>query len=151
MAREGILVVVQGGALRPADAYAQEQIDILSGSNHTYVARLSKLTGPYREEREGLRGLWWAGCGLLAENSDTPGYLTKRGVSDMILTKLGMVRPSLRGKRIPEPVSLAENAGVDDEEFAIIMEMAQAFVVAKFGWNPWDEWKKQHPLPAMKK
>ncbi len=145
MAREGITVRVERGGLFPLDAYGQEQIDKLPPGE--YVARLSKMTGRYREEREGLRGLWWAGCGLLAENNDVPGYQTKRGASDMILTKLGMVRPSLKGKRIPEPVSLAEDAGIDDEEFKIIMEMAEAFVLAKFGWSPWEEWKKQHPLP----
>ena len=147
MSRPPIFIEVRGGRVSPADAYAQEQLANLPDGR--YNARVSKVTRAGREEREGARGLWWAGCTLLAENSESAAMDTARKAHEHILMGLGFVRPRFRvdGSFTMVPVSTSE-AEMDDEEFAILQEKAREFCVARFGYDPFETWKDQQE--AMK-
>lgn len=147
MSRPPIFIEVRGGRVSAADAYAAEQLSNLPDGQ--YNARLSKMTRAGREEREGLRGLWWAGCTLLAENSDSPLLDTSRKVHEHILMGLGFVRPRFRvdGGFDMVPVSTSESE-MDDGEFVILQEKARAYAIQRWGFDPWLTWVEQQE--AMK-
>lgn len=140
MSRAPITIFCDGGVLRPADAYAQEQIAQLP-MGATFNARLSRITAKGKEEREGLRGLWWAGCDLLAQNTEEPGYYSKRAASDSILDAIGATRRRYRADKTWEniPISLADDA-LPDEEMASLLELARAWCHKHFGFDPWQSW-----------
>lgn len=121
------------------DAYAEQQIDELPNGN--YNARVSRLTGKFKEEREGLRGLWWAGCETLALNVEHKLWDTKRKASDEILKGLGFVRPRFRADKTVDmiPVSIAEDA-MDDEEMTTLLERARPFCIDRWGFDPFQMW-----------
>lgn len=139
MSRPPIFIEVRGGRVSPADAYAAEQLSLLPDGQ--YNARLSKMTRAGREEREGLRGLWWAGCTLVAQNSDSPLLDTSRKVHEQILMGLGFVRPRFRvdGAFDMVPVSTSESE-MDDTEFHLLLEKARSFCHARFGFDPFEAW-----------
>lgn len=142
MSRPPIFIEVRGGRISAADPYAAEQIANLPDGQ--YNARLSKMTRAGREQREGLRGLWWAGCTLVAENSDSPLLDTSRKVHEHILMGLGFVRPRFRvdGAFDMVPVSTSESE-MDDDEFTILQEKARAFALARWDYDPWAVWVEQ--------
>jgi len=147
MTRPPIFVEVQGGRVSAADAYAAEQLANLP--NGRYNMRMAKVTRAGREEREGLRGLWWAAMALLADNSDNAMFDTPRKAHEFILMGLGFVRPRFRvdGAYDMVPVSTSE-AEMDDAEFLILLEKAAAFCVGRLGFDPFQTWKDQQE--AMK-
>lgn len=140
MSRAPIAMICDGLVLRPADAYSQQQIDELP-RGATYNVRVSKLSAHGKEEREGLRGLWWAGCEVLANNVDHKLWDTKRKASDEILKGLGFVRPRFRIDKSVDmiPVSLAEDA-MDDEEMAVLLERARTFCIDRWDFDPFQTW-----------
>lgn len=142
MTRPPIFIEIKGGRVSPADAYAEEQLSQLPDGQ--YNARLSKMTRAGREEREGARGLWWAGCTLVAENSDNPLLDTSRKVHEHILMQLGFVRPRFRidGAFDMVPVSTSESE-MDNIEFAILQEKARPLAVRLWGMDPWQLWVDQ--------
>lgn len=142
MSRPPIFIEVRGGRVSAADAYAAEQLSQLPDGQ--YNARLSRVTRAGREEREGLRGLWWAGCTLMAENSDNAALDTARKVHEALLMGMGFVRPRFRvdGSFDMVPVSTSE-AEMDDGEFAILQERARAYALERWGIDPWQMWVDQ--------
>lgn len=147
MSRPPIFIEVNNGHVSGADAYAQEQLSLLP--NGKYNARLSKMTRAGREEREGLRGLWWAGCTLVSENTENAAWDTPRKVHNAILMGLGFVRPRFRvdGTFEMVPVSTSE-VEMDDSEMAILQEKARPFAINLWGFDPWATWVEQQE--AMK-
>lgn len=146
MSRPPIFIEVRGGRVSPADAYAMEQLSNLPDGQ--YNARLSKMTRAGREEREGLRGLWWGAMTLLAENSDSPLIDTPRKAHEFVLMGLGFVRPRFRvdGGFDMIPVSTSE-AEMMDDEFSTLMEKARAFCIDRFGYDPMAVWvEKQEAM-----
>lgn len=143
MARSAIQLRNWRGVLVPVDDYARETLDKLP-QGAEYYARLSRITRAGREEREGTRGKWWAGLDLLANQQHEAGYLTQRGCHDSILTALGFTRKRhLTGGRFELiPVSTKEGA-MDDEEFDVLQELARAFCMAKFNYDPWEMWEQE--------
>lgn len=148
MSRAPIVLEARGGRLFPGDAWADEQVAQLPDGR--YTARLSKQTRAGREEREAHRALWWAGCTLLAQNSDSPLLDTQRKVHEHILMSLGFVRPRFRvdGGFDMVPVSTSE-AEMDDEEFEILQEKARAYSIQRWGYDIWQAWvdeqERKHP------
>lgn len=143
MARAAIMMRKWRGHFVPVDTYAQQQVDeIPEGKDLSVRASVMSSTG--KTQREGNRGLWWAGLQMLAENSDDLEYDDKRKAHETILRALGYVRPRYRVDNTVEyiPISTAEDA-MDDDEFSILMERAEALIYAKFGWSPWGSWKAE--------
>lgn len=145
MSRAAIYMEFDGRGFVPADAWAQEQMSALKPGTRFNV-RVSRITARGKEEREGLRGLWWAGCELLSQQVDELHYDTKRKASNMILMSLGFVtaKPKADGRVDIVPISTGEDV-LDDEEMHILLERAAAFCVNRFGFDPFDEWKKLQP------
>lgn len=145
MSRAAIYMEFDGRGFVPADAWASEQLSALKPGTRFNV-RVSRITARGKEEREGLRGLWWAGCELLSQQVDELHYDTKRKASNMILMSLGFVtaKPKIGGTVDIVPISMADNV-LDDGEFAILLERAAAFCVNRFGFDPFEMWKDQQP------
>lgn len=139
MSRAPIGMVVDQRGLHPLDGYAQEQLAALPPG--TYNVRFARMTAKYKEEREGMRGLWWAGLELLTQNTERRGYVDKRMAHESILRAVGYTRPRFRidGSFDLIPVSTAEES-MDDAEFAIMQERARAYAVEEFGFDPWEMW-----------
>lgn len=148
MSRAAIYMEFDGRGFVPADAWAQEQLSALKPGTRFNV-RVSRITARGKEEREGLRGLWWAGCELLSQQVDELHYDTKRKASNMILMSLGFVtaKPKADGRVDIVPISTGEDV-LDDEEMHILLERAAAFCVNRFGFDPFDAWKAQQPQKA---
>lgn len=142
MARAPIFISVQGGRLIGGDAYAAQQISELPDGD--YFARFSKLTRAGRDEREGMRGLWFAGLKLLSDNTDDPRYDTPEKAYHNIRIDLGFSRPRYRRDGSVEmvPTSTADD-NMDDEEMAVLQEKAQEFWMRREGWDPWESWKAE--------
>ena len=142
MSRAPIGMTIDERGLHPLDGYAQEQLAALPPG--TYNVRFARMTGKYKEEREGMRGLWWAGCDLLAQNTEQWGYADRRQAHETILRGIGYTRPRYRADGSFEliPVSTAEEA-MDDAEFAIMQERARAFAVREHGFDPWAMWVEE--------
>lgn len=140
MSRAPILIRVELGRLVPVDAYAQQQVDEL-GDGKEFNARLSRITATGREEREGLRGMWFAGLKLLSENTDDPRYNTPEKAYRNIRLDLGFSRPRHRidGSVEMVPVSTADD-NMDDEEMAALQELARGYCQQKFGFDPFQMW-----------
>lgn len=147
MSRPPIVIEVRGGRMAPGDQWAEEQIAALPDGR--YTARLSKQTRAGREEREGIRGLWWAGCHLLSENTEDASADTARKAHEQILMGLGFVRPRFRvdGSFEMVPVSTSESEMADDEA-AILQEKARPYAIRRWGFDPWLAWtEQQEKLP----
>lgn len=139
MSRAPIAVEVRGGRILPGDAWSEEQLAALPDGR--YSARLSKQTKAGREEREAHRALWWAGCTLLSQNTESPLLDTPRKVHEHILMGLGFVRPRFRvdGSFDMVPVSTSE-AEMPDDEFEILQEKARAYSEQRWGYDIWRAW-----------
>ena len=132
-----IVVRFDGSVLRPADAFAQEQLDGLP--RNTDLSIEPKLvTG------SGQRRLYWAGLGLLAQNIEDDRWPTSRHLSNMLLTTLGYVDIAWRmdGSYYLTPNSLAVD-NMEEPEFLAYFERARAEVVKRFEWDPWEAWKDE--------
>jgi len=125
--------------LHAMDQYAHQQIEELPPG--TYSVRCSRMTAKYKTEREGMRGLWWAGCDLLSKNTEQKGFATKRAASDEILIGIDLTRKRYRIDKTwePIPVSLAEES-MDDEEMATVIELGRAYCMDRFRFDPFKMW-----------
>jgi hypothetical protein len=139
MSRAPIGMVVDERGLHPLDGYAQEQLAALPPG--TYNVRFARMTAKYKEEREGMRGLWWAGLEVLANNTERRGYADKRQAHESILRAIGYTRPRYRMDHSFEliPISTAEES-MDDAEFAIMQERARTYCIDEHGFDPWETW-----------
>lgn len=147
MSRAPIGMTIDQRGLFPLDAYAQEQLAALPPG--TYSVRFARMTARGKTEREGLRGLWWAGCEMLSQNVEHRLWDTKRKASDQILIGLGFVRPRFRIDKTVDmiPVSLAEDA-MDDEEMIVLLERGRTFCIDRWGFDPFEMWTNEQD--AMK-
>lgn len=143
MARPAIMMRKDRGKLVGVDAYSLQQIDALPEGKELSV-RVSVMSSTGKTEREGARGLWWGGLGVLCENVEDQRYDTPRKAHDEILRGLGFVRPRWRidGSVTMDPVSTADGA-MDDDEFSVLQERARAFVLDRIGFDPWEMWKAE--------
>lgn len=150
MSQAPIFVRVERGGLMPLDSYAAQQLSKLQPGAE-YSARLSRITRTGREEREGMRGRWWAGLALLAESTEDMAYDTPRKAHEAILMGLKYVRPRFRidGSFDMVPVSTSD-AAMDDGEFSILQERARAFCEAKFGFDPFAAWEAEQDAKKAK-
>lgn len=139
MSRAPIAIEARGGRILPGDAWSEEQFAQLPDGR--YTMRLSKQTRAGREEREAHRALWWAGCTLLSQNTESPLLDTPRKVHEHILMGLGFVRPRFRvdGGFDMVPVSTSEAEMLDDE-FDILQEKARAYSEQRWGYDIWRAW-----------
>lgn len=142
MSRAPIGMTIDHRGLHALDAYSQEQLAALP--HGTYNVRFAKMTGKYKEEREGMRGLWWAGLELLVNNTERRGYADKRQAHETILRAIGYTRPRFRADHSFEliPISTSEES-MDDAEFAIMQERARAFCMEEHGFDPFEMWKEE--------
>ncbi len=148
MARAAIMMRKWKGRLVPADAYAQQQTDELPEGKELSV-RVSVMSSTGKTQREGMRGLWFGGLELLAQNTDDMSYDSKDKAYHQIRVDLGYTRKRFRidGTYEEIPISTSEES-MPDEEFQVLMERAQAFVEATMGWNPWQVWKQEKDAEA---
>lgn len=142
MSRSPIGMTIDHRGLHALDGYAQEQLAALP--HGTYNVRFAKMTGKYKEQREGLRGLWFAGCELLSQNTEQDGFATKRAASNSLLVGMKMTRRKYHNDKTwePIPISLSED-NLDDEEMLTILEMARAYCLDRFGFDPFEMWKQE--------
>ncbi len=146
MSRAPIYVYCDGRTLRPVDAYAAEQLQKLHEElpKGEFFARLSRLTAKGKDERQGIRGLWWAGVNLLAESVEDPAWDTPRKAHERILEGLGYVRPRWRANGSLELVVVSTTEeNMDDEEAQVLQERARPMVLQKWGFDPWQKWVDQ--------
>ncbi len=147
MSRAPIMFTVNNGRLSPGDVYAEQQISELP--NGTYSARFSRMTAKFKTEREGLRGLWFAGLKLLSENTEDIRYDTPAKAYHNIRIDLGFVRPRWRVDGSVEMVPMStSDESMDDEEMIVLLERAATHCVGRFGFDPFQTWKDQQE--AMK-
>ncbi len=149
MSRAPIAMEKVSGRLVGIDSYARQQIDDLPTGKALSV-RVSVMSSSGKTQREGMRGLWWAGCDLLSQQVDELHYDTRRKASNMILMSLGFVtaKPKADGRVDIVPISTGEDV-LDDEEMQILLERAAAFCIQRFGFDPFQSWKDQQPkMPA---
>lgn len=132
-----IAVISDGRVLRPADAYAAEQIDALP--------RGDRLNARITQERSpGKLALYWAGLGLLSENlseEHQARWPTARKLHNMLMEAHGYVEQIWRidGTFRLVPDSIAMN-NMEEAEFEQYREQARGFVVRNFGFDPWEMW-----------
>lgn len=140
MSRSPIAMEKRGGRLVPIDAYASEQVDLLP-EGKTLSVRVSVMTAKGKTEREGNRGLMWAGINLLADNTDSVLLNSPRKAYEYMLTALGYVRPRFRidGSYDMIPMSTSEEA-MDDSEHALCLERMRAWSVQHLGVDYWQSW-----------
>lgn len=143
MSRSPILMRKDRGKLVGVDAYSLQQIDALPEGKELSV-RVSVMSSTGKTEREGARGLLWAGINLLAENSDSPLMDSPRKAYEYLLSVLGYVRPRFRVDGTYEmiPMSTSEEA-MDDTEHALLLERMRAWSVEHLGTDWWQAWKDQ--------
>lgn len=149
--------------LAPADAYSQELINGLKPGK-TYKVEIKE------DRSRGTLNLYWAGVGLLVNNYSGPGggliqvngrrynpaalWPTSRKYHQMLMKATGHVeRVYWIDRSLPggigwrdEVDSIALEA-MEEDEFNAYFEQAQAITFSLFDWNPWDQWKLDHPLP----
>lgn len=140
MARTKIYITIdQNGRIGPGDAYGAEQLSTLPRGD--YFVTFSKLTARGRDERDGLRGLWFAGLKLLSENTEDPRYDTPEKCYANIRIDLGYSRPRWRRDGTVEMVPIStSDAAFPDEEMHTLQERAREFCLRRFGYDPWLVW-----------
>lgn len=126
----------RGTALHPTDPWSLERIC-------AYPERTPLGVTVTSARRRGKNAIYWAGLALLVDNIEDEHFPTSRKLHDGILDELRMITRIWRidGTFIEVPDSIAFDA-MDDPEFEIFFEKAQALIVARWGWSPFDAWLK---------
>lgn len=126
MATEVMLTISQGGNPFGATASDAETLASLAGS--TYRAVLTQPRGRSLSQM----GLWWAMCGLIADNH--PADLTKENVSDTLKIECGHanVWQDCTGLYRRSPKSIAFNA-MSGEDFSKLLDLALVKAGPLFG------------------
>lgn len=147
-AKAPIAVISYGKFLKPADAWASEQIDALP--------RNKRLNARITEQRSlGALGWYWAGLALLVDNLDdaeATRWPTSRKMHKLILEELGYFEKVYRidGSFRTEVDSIAFDE-MDEPEFRIVFEKARAFVLKHWGWDPWQTWMDEREAQKVRK
>ncbi len=149
MSKAPIAMRWNGRGFEPMDSYSEEQCAALQMGE--YSVRVSRLTRTGREERDGLRGLWWGGLTVLADNTEDWRFNEKRKAHDSIMIAIGYSRPRFRidGKFDMIPISTSDES-MDDDEFRVVMERGETYILDQIGWSPWERWKEEHPSERHK-
>lgn len=135
----------RGSTLVPVDGWGEEQLrEIPEGKD------LNVTTTEARGEKSPRRkaqNWYWAGLGLLTENVDETKWPTARKLHKLIMQELGYTTRFYRidGTYKEEVDSIAIDEMLD-EEFMAYFERARTWVIANFGSEPWDEWKKRKDM-----
>jgi hypothetical protein len=119
MATEAMVTVGPDGRISGATASDAETLADLAGGTYRCV-----LTTP-RGRSLGQLGLWWAMCGLIADNH--PADLTKENVSDTLKIECGHARvwQDSTGLYRRSPKSIAFNA-MPPDAFSALLDRALA-------------------------
>ena len=146
-----IAVEMRDGRLIGADAWAAEQIAALPrGVVYNAVVTVARRTAD--DEHAGTLRFYMAGINLLYDSVDTgPGtpFPTPRHLRKHILRDLGfyVAIPQRDGAMRKDVDSMALDK-MEFEDLKLCLELSRAYCVATWGFDPWEEWKRQHPLPA---
>lgn len=149
MSKPPILMRREGSHLVPLTPWSEEQVLDLPDDRDLAV-RVTKATSTGKDANEGLLALWWAGINLLHENVGDPDHEwpTPRHLSKKILSDIGFCIqvPDGQGGTRTLASSIALQNLEDFEDRQMIFELAQAYVVARWRWNPWQSWKDERDL-----
>jgi hypothetical protein len=149
-------------------------VDYVSEEAMRSLKRGKKYKVEVREDRSrGDLNVYWAGIGLLVRNYSGPGgavcringrrydpralWPTSRSYHEMLMKATGHMkkkyfidRDKPGGIGWTEEVDSIALDNMEDEAFKNYCEMAAAITVELFDFDPFEEWKKQHPLPNAK-
>jgi hypothetical protein len=140
MATEIILELVadqRGRRLRPATAYDAELLEsVQPGEYKVALTKAGAKTG-------GAKRKWYAGLGLLIDNTEDPRVPTKEKAHELVMRGIGMVHkaPHLRGENFETLV--VDSLPDDDESMARVLELARAFAASEWGFDPWQMWEDE--------
>lgn len=134
-----LIMVKEGNALVPADPYSAELLDGYKNKHQLKVdIRSDRSRGKLNE--------YWAGLGLLVANfddEDKERWTDSKKLHKTMMEALGYSERVYRldGTYRMEVDSVALD-NMDEETFLEVFERIRAAVVRRWGWDPWDEWKK---------
>lgn len=106
------------------------------------------------DSTDGLRNLYFAGLNTLFENTDGCGagktWPTPNSLRKYLLKEIGMAEAVLRVDGVKwVPVSMARGE-MSYADLVTCLELSRAFVLDRWGWNPWDQWKEAKDLENQK-
>lgn len=143
------------GRLDPVDYWAAEALDDLP-DNKVLNATVTVARGmDADDEHRGALNFYHAGIGVLFDNIDGAGpgarWPTATHLRKFILAELGFYTaiPQRDGGIRKDVDSMAMNR-MTLEDLRTCTELSQAKALEFWGWDPWEEWKRQHPLPTPK-
>jgi len=144
-----IAVIVENGRLVPADQFAQELVDKLPAKR-----RLIAVVD-LEEPTDQLRNFYMAGIGMLFDNVDGTGpgktWPTQNSLRKYILKEIGFAEAVVRVDGVKWiPLSMARGE-MSFEDMTTCLELSRAFVVDKWGFDPWGEWSEAKELEKHKK
>lgn len=128
------------GHYTPADMRSAEVADMTFVQGAYLDGRFTRPKGA-EDRRAGNLRLWWAGIGLLLENTDDERWPTKRKLHNLILEELGFVEKIWRidgsYRLVVDSIAIDK---MEDEDFDRLFEKARAFCHEHFGFDPWETW-----------
>lgn len=140
--------------LAPIDALADEQMrELPRGARLNASITVARNTP--EDEHMGTLRFYMAGINLLFDNVDGAGpggqWPTARHLRQHILRELGfyVALPQANGTIRKEVESMA----LDKMELADLktcLELSRAYCLRTWDYDPWEEWAKLHPLPAVR-
>jgi len=140
-----------GQHLVPADPHTAELVDTRLKPGTTYKVTV------VNDRTAGSLKLYWAGLNLLHENLpeiDEFRWPTSRSLHNMLMMALGYTsREYFLDARSDDGVGWREVVdsiaidNMDEATFKEYAERAAAVVVARWGWDPFEVWKENHPAP----
>jgi len=137
-----IAVRVENGRMVAFDAWAQEQIDKLP------LGRIF-IEIDTDEPEDGVRNLYMAGIGILFQNVDGAGpggeWPTPDHLRREILREIGFAEPILRVDGIKKEARSMARGKMSYEELVIVLEISRSYAVARWGFDPWQQWQDANP------
>lgn len=150
-----VAVMVEGGHLVPADAFAQEEIEKLprGARFHAYLT-LAKAAVDDEHGRllikymAGIRDLYdWLPCTGPGTEYPTPNHVRHEILKQINFCTL---HPQRDGTVRKEPLSMARDA-LSFEDLQVCMELSRLYAAAwtehltGTRYEPWEEYEKAHP------
>lgn len=124
----------------PADMRAVEVADRTFVQGAVLDGKFTRPKGS-EDRRAGNLRHWWAGIGLLLENTDDERWPTKRKLHNLILEELGFTEKIWRidgSYRLVVDSIAIDN--MEDDDFDRLFEKARAFCLLHWGFDPWQMW-----------